>query len=173
MSDKQKNIALVFGFVFLLVISYFFSIQKTIALKTRSNKLEKDKELVLNASQRIFGLQQENAYLDSILQLKDLSLENSFQQTLLNRIGSFSKKEKIDIISFQEPHIFMQNNTNLNTYFFEIKGSFNALLKLVYYLEQQQLGTLISINFEKKKNYRKNKEELFGEFHIQKMLQKE
>lgn len=171
MSDKQKNIALIAGFLLLLIISYVFSIQKTFDLKTRVTSLKKDKELLSNANERIFSLQQENKYLDSILKLKDLSIENSFQQTLLNKLNTFSKKESIDIISFHEPHSFIQNNTHLNTYFFEIKGSFNALLKLVNTIERQQLGEIRSINLEKKKNYRRNRQELTGQFYIQKLTQ--
>jgi hypothetical protein len=171
MSDKQKNSLLIAVFISLCIISYVFSIQKTIDLKVRLVGLEEEKELVLNASERIFSLQQENKYLDTILKQKELSIENSFQQTLLNKINDFSKKEKIEIISFQEPHVFSQNNTHLNTYSFEIKGSFNALLNLVNRLEKLQLGELVSVNFEKKKNYRRNRQELVGEFFIQKLLQ--
>ena len=130
-------------------------------------ELTKEKELVSNASERIFNLQQENKYLDSILQLKELSIENSFQQTLLQKLNVFSKTVSIEIISFDEPHLFREINTNLMTYSFEVKGDFKALLKLVNTLEQQQLGEIISINFEKKKNYRRNKQELTAQFHLQ------
>lgn len=171
MTDKQKNIGLVVGFIVLLVISYVFSIQKTIDLKTRLTALNKEKELLSNASERIFNLQQENKYLDSILQQKELSIENSFQQLLLNKINTFKKENPIEVISFKEPHQIEKNNTNLSTYFFEIKGSFNVLLKLTNFLERQQLGKLTSVNFEKKRNYRKNKEELTGQFYLQKLEQ--
>ncbi|MGY0407588.1 MAG: hypothetical protein ACWIPJ_04435 [Polaribacter sp.] len=171
MSNKQKNIALLFGFLLLLFVSYLFSIQKTFELKSRMQELKKEKELVSNASERIFNLQQENKYLDAILQQKELSIENSFQQTLLQKLDAFSKTETIEIISFDEPHLFTENKTNLKTYSFKVKGNFKALLKLINTLEKQQLGKIISINFEKKKNYRRNKEELTGQFYIQKRSQ--
>jgi hypothetical protein len=167
MSDKQKNIALVGGFLFVLIISYVFSIQKTFDLKSRVHQLKKEKELVANASERIFSLQQENKYLDVILQQKELSIENSFQQTLLQKLNAFSKRATITIISFEEPHLFRENKTHLMTYSFEVKGTFKALLTLVNTLEKQQLGEIISINFEKKKNYRRNRQELTAQFHLQ------
>ena len=167
MKDKQKNIALIVGFLVLLIISYVFSIQKTLDLKSNVKELTKEKELVSNASERIFNLQQENKYLDSILQLKELSIENSFQQTLLQKLNAFSKTATIEIISFNEPHLFREINTNLMTYSFEVKGTFKTLLKLVNTLEKQQLGEIISINFEKKKNYRRNNYELTALFHLQ------
>ena len=169
MKDKQENILLIVGFLFLLIISYVFSIQKTLDLKLRLKALKKDKELVSNASNRIFSLQQENQYLDSILQQKDLSIENSFQQTLLKKLNVFSKTTPVEIISFQEPHAFKEKNANIMTYSFEIKGNFSALLKLINNIERQQLGEIISVHFEKKKNYRRNKQELIAKFYIQKL----
>lgn len=173
MTDKQKNIGLIVGFILLLLISYQFSIRKTLDLKNRASVLTKEKELLSNASQRIFNLQQENRYLDSILQKKEISIENSFQQTLLQKINAYQKDVKVDIISFDEPHIFIRENTVLKTYSFEIKGNFSELLKLMNFLERQQLGKSISVNFEKKKNYRRNREELIGQFIIQNLTQKE
>jgi hypothetical protein len=173
MTDKQKNIALIVGFLILLLISYQLAIKNTFVLKKRANELQQEKELLSNASQRIFNLQQENRYLDSILMKKEISIENSFQQTLLQKLNTFQKSISISIISFHEPHSIEQNNTVIKTYSFEIKGNFNALLKLLNTLETQQLGQLISIDFEKKKNYRRNKEELIGKFFIQKLTQKE
>ena len=171
MADKQKNIGLVIGFVVLLIISYVFSLQKTFDLKSKLSTLKNEKELLSNASERIFNLQQENKYLDSILQQKELSIENSFQQLLLNKINTFKKQNQIEVISFNQPHQIEKNSTNLATYYFEIKGSFSALLKLTNFLERQQLGKLTSVNFEKKRNYRKNKEELTGQFYLQKLEQ--
>ncbi|PQJ76535.1 hypothetical protein [Polaribacter glomeratus] len=172
MTDQQKNIGLVAGFLILLLISYQFSIKKTLELKDSASELKKEKEMLSNASQRIFDLQQENKYLDSILQKKEISIENSFQQTLLQKLNSFQKIVPVEIISFNEPHTFEENNTILKTYSFEIKGEFSSLIKLMNTLERQQLGKLISVDFEKKRNYRKNKEELIGNFYLQKLEQK-
>tara|TARA_R110002051_G_scaffold2660_1_gene14289 strand:+ start:32657 stop:33178 length:522 start_codon:yes stop_codon:yes gene_type:complete len=173
MTDKQKNSALVAGFVLLLLISYFFSIEKTFDLKQRAKELYQEKELLQNASQRIFNLQQENKYLDSILQVKEISIENSFQQTLLQKLNSFQKEVPVTIMAFNEPHIIEQDNTILKTYSLEIKGDFQSLMLLLNTFEKQQLGKLTSVTFEKKKNYRRNREELIGEFFIQKRTQKE
>ena len=167
MTDQHKNTVLVVGFLLALIFAYVFSIQKTIDLKTSMLQLQKEKENLSNASERIFNLQQENKYLDSILKQRDLSIENSFQQTLLQKLNTFSKTTTIEIIAFNAPHSFKEKNANLMTYSFEIKGRFNALLKLVNTIERQQLGVLISVDFEKKRNYRRNREELLGKFYMQ------
>jgi hypothetical protein len=49
-------------------------------------------------------------------------------------------------------------------YFFSIKKTVD-----LNYLEQQQLGKIVSLNLEKKKNYRRNKEELTVKISIQKL----
>ena len=173
MTDKQKNITLIIGFLLLFVISYVFSIQKTIDLKSKLTMLQKEKELMADAETQIFNMQQKNKHLDAILQQKELSIENSFQQLLLNKLNVFKKECSIEVISFNEPHQTIKNHTKLLTYSFKIKGSFIALLKLTNYLERQQLGTLTSVNFEKKRNYRRNKEELTGLFYLQKLEQQD
>jgi len=171
MNNKNKNILLVLGFFVVLFIAYSFSIKKTMEAKELLTTLWSEKELQSNAQSKIFNLQQENAHLDAILRKRDLSIENSFQQTLLKKINSFAEKEKITIISFEEPHEFERNEINLKTYFFEIKGDFRALLKLINELERQQLGQLVSVNFTKKKKYRTNRTALSCQFYIQKLKQ--
>lgn len=171
MNNKNKNILLVVGFFVVLFIAYSFSIKKTMEAKELLTTLWSEKELQSNAQSKIFNLQQENAHLDAILRKRDFSIENSFQQTLLKKINSFAEKEKITIISFEEPHEFERNEINLKTYFFEIKGDFRALLKLINELERQQLGQLVSVNFTKKKKYRTNRTALSCQFYIQKLKQ--
>ena len=173
MTNKQKNIALVVGFLLLFLISYVFSIQKTIDLKSKLTMLTKQQELMSDAGTQIFNLQQKNRHLDAVLQQKELSIKNSFQQVLFNKLNVFKKECSIEVITFNEPHQIIKNNTKLLTYSFKIKGNFIALLQLTNYIERQQLGTLTSVNFEKKKNYRRNKEEITGLFYLQKLEQQD
>lgn len=167
MNNRQKNKVLLVSFLFILVFSYVFSIQKTVELKSELIKLSINKKRLVDANKSIIHLQQENNYLDSILRQKDISFENSFQQTLLKKLNDFSKRKSMDIISFKQPHVYSDNSTVLMSYEFQVKGDFKSLLQLTNIIERQQLGTLISINFEKKRNYRNNREELTGLFYIQ------
>lgn len=169
MTGKQKNIGLIVGLVLLLFLSYQFSIKKTIALKAQSRLLKKEKELLTNANGKILNLQLENKYLDSILEKKELSIENSFQQTLFQKVQQFTGDNNAQIISFDEPHYFDEKDTQIATYSFQVKGSFRDLLALTNHLERIQLGKLISVQFEKKKNYRRNKEELTGKYYLEKL----
>ena len=173
MNNKQKNKVLLVSFLFILVFSYVFSIQKTVELKSELISLSNDKKKLLDANKSIMQLQQENNSLDSILRHKDISFENSFQQTLLKKLNDFSKRRSMDIISFKQPHVYTDNSTVLMSYEFQVKGNFKSLLELTNMIEREQLGELISVNFEKKRNYRNNREELTGLFYIQNQNQPE
>lgn len=169
MNSKQKNSALLLGFFIALFIIYKFSIQNTFDVRKKYNQLLKEKELLTNASLKIKYLQEKNFYLDSVLQSKNVSIENSFQQTILQNVSIFSSKENIEIINFTKPHSIIENETIIETLSFELKGEFIPLLKLINYLEQEQFGKLLSVHFEKKKNYRNNKPYLTTTVYLQKV----
>jgi hypothetical protein len=160
MNSKQKNIALIIGFVLMLLISYRFSFSKTIEAKGRVEKLAKDKALLENAEANIRSLQMEEKYLDSILQSNDLSIENTFQQTLLIKITQFTNQHNLKLISSNEPHSFISEGTKLLTYEIEAQGSFRDLMLFSNYIEQQRLAKLASLTFLKKKNYRTRRDYL-------------
>lgn len=159
------------GFLLMLIVSYVFTIQKTVDLKSKLNALEKDAEMMSGATTKIVQLQHENKKLDSILKKNEVSIENSFQQILLKKLNEFSKNAALEIISFKQPHRYEHQGRIVMTYAFEVKGNFKSLLQLTNTIERQHLGVLVSLNFEKKRNYRKNKDELIGLFYIQKLNQ--
>ncbi len=169
MDIKIRNKILVVGFVFLLFVVYKLAISKTIETRSSVSKLLVEKKLLSNVTAKIAQLKLKEYQLDSILKSYNLSIDNSFQQTLLQKVTEFSKKEKLQIIQFKEPHIFIDNEANRSTYSFELKGNFISLLKIVNYLEDLQLGQLISINFVKRKNYRANTNYLTCEILLQKV----
>ncbi|MBL4568343.1 MAG: hypothetical protein JKY69_01295 [Flavobacteriaceae bacterium] len=169
MNYKHKNRLLVIGFIVMLVVAYKLAIQKTVESKSMLLSMTNEKELLRNASNSMSLLKQQDIYLDSLLKSYDISSNSSFQQVLLQKITRFSKENKLQIIAFNEPHTFVSNGTKLSTYAVEVKGYFIPLLQLVQFLEQQQLGELVSIHFEKKKNYRINRNFLTCKLLLQKV----
>ncbi|CAM1356413.1 hypothetical protein [Tenacibaculum halocynthiae] len=169
MNNQQKNIGLLVGFLITLFVVYNFAIKNTFEVKNKYSNLLKEKQLLNNATNRTIYLTQKNNFLDSILKSKNVSLKNSFQQTLLQKITSFSEEKKIEVLAFDEPHEFIEKNTTITTFSFEVKGDFSTLLKLINHIEQQQLGELISIHFKKKKNYSKNRIYLTAAIFLQKI----
>jgi hypothetical protein len=154
MSNQQKNIGLLIGFLISGFIAYHFAIKKTVAAKSKHGQLLVEKNLVDNAGSKIEYLNKKNGNLNTFLVSNNLSVENSFQQMLLEKINVFSKEKNIQIVAFDKPHKIEGTQTVVETYSFKLKGGFIDLLKLINYIEQQRLGELISIDFEKKKNYK-------------------
>ena len=156
MSTKQKNIALLIGFVLVLWIAHQLSFSKTLNLKQQHATLKEEALLFENSSQKFLQLQKENQYYDSILKLKRISTDKSFQNNLLSTINVFADSTNIKIVSFENPHVFEQEGAEILTYSFVIQGNFNQITQLIYQLEQQfKLGKIISVNYLKKRNYRR------------------
>jgi len=156
-SLQQKNITLLLGFILLLWLGYQFSFFKTFQLKTQYKTLLKEQALFTNVSQKLTTLKQQNIYYDSILKSKRISSESSFQNSLLQSITAFADTTNIKIVTFHNPHIYKADNVVFNTFSFKVNGSFSKITQLIYELEEHyKLGKIISVNFEKKKNYRHN-----------------
>ncbi len=169
MSLKQKNIALISGFVILLWLTYQFSISNTLEAKHKYNALMNQKQLLSNLPKQINYLKQQHVYYDSILEKNKITAESSFQNNLLQIMNSFATKNDLKIIAFNEPHEVIKNDAILKTYTFKVKGSFNQILKLLNTLEQYgNYGKMISINFNKNKNYKTNRMSLSCEIFLQK-----
>jgi len=169
MNNQQKNIGLLIGFLVCGFIVYQLAIKKTIAAKNKHEQLLIEKNLVDNAGSKIEYLNQKNGNLNSFLVSNNLSIDNSFQQMLLEKINVFANKENIKIVAFNKPHIIEGAQTVVETYSFKLKGGFVGLLKLINYIEQQRLGALISIDFEKKKNYKTRRDYLTVNIFLQKI----
>lgn len=138
-------------------VAYQFSFSKTFTLKKQFHTLKNEQQLFSNISQKLIRLKQQNVYYDSILKSKRISTESSFQNNLLETITSFADTTNIKIVNFNNPHIFRTGNAVFNTFSFKLKGNFLKITQLIYELEQQsKLGKIISVHFEKRKNYRYN-----------------
>jgi hypothetical protein len=170
MSLKQKNIILLIGFILLFWLCYQFPISQMKTAKKEYQKLQIEHELFSKTPQKIRNFHQENSYLDSILSKYQFSSEKTFQSNLLQTITSFSNKNNLSVVSFNEPHIITKNKVAINTFSFSVKGSYNNSLGLIHELEQtKRLGKIVSVKFEKKKNYRTNRGVLVTEVLLQRI----
>lgn len=164
MNNKAKNIALVSGFLLAILLCYKLALNKTINLKQEYNQLKNQEVLFKNTPRQLSLLKQKQKYYDSILTKHKIS-GNSIQNNLLEVINRYANNSKIKVITFLKPHVIIQNNLKVNTYQFTLQGDYNALIKLIYKLEQEtKFGEIINLHFEKKKNYRTNKHYL--EVHV-------
>lgn len=154
MTQKSKNIVLVFGFFILVIIAYKFAIANTLQLKKEYGSLQKEALVFDNMPLRLSSLKQKERYYDSLLTEYQLR-ESSMQNSLLSAINAFADANQLKVIDFLEPHTIEQNDLTVNTYQFTLEGDYNAILSLVHQLEQHtKFGEIINLNFKKHKNYR-------------------
>lgn len=173
MSLNQKNIVFILGLIFLIWVAYLFSFSKTIEAFHTYNKLKYQDDLFTSASQNHNNLQQQVKYYNSLLKKYQISAENSFQNNLLNTINDYAKSHPLKIINFKNPNRFLPtNHTIQETYVFTVESDFNSIVNLIYTLEQNhKFGEIVSVNFEKKKDYKTNLEYLQCEIYLQRVLQ--
>ncbi|WP_412560633.1 hypothetical protein [Winogradskyella sp. MIT101101] len=154
MTKRQKNIVLILGFIVVLYICYQLAIQKTLEQKEQYNTLTKEVVLSKNAPKQLSLLKQKEVYYDSLLTKYQLD-GSSIQNNLLKVINAYAEANNLKVVSFLEPHITTKNDLTIKTYDFTLQGQYNAINQLIYQLEQQtKFGEIISLHFEKKKNFR-------------------
>ena len=154
MNNKLKNRLLIGGFIIMLFICYKFAIANTIALKQEYKKLTQQEALFHNMPKQLALLKKKEQYYDSLLHVYKIG-GTSLQNNILNTVTSFSEKHDIKVTSFTEPHKISNKSLTINTYSFTVQGSFNSILQLIYTLEQKtKYGEVVSVFYERKKNYR-------------------
>lgn len=160
MNNKTKNILLIIGFVFLLLLSYNLAISKTIDLKNKFNVLKNEEALYRDTPRQLSILKQKEKYYDSILNEYQIS-KGSAQNNLLDLLTSFSENNNLKIIDFSEPHLELKGEVSIKTYRFSIEGDYSGILKLIHHIEQKtKFGEIINLHFEKKTDYRKKRKYL-------------
>ena len=154
LTDKNKNILLIIGFILALVLCYQFAISKTLDTKKQYNTLKHQEELFKNTPKQLGLLKQKQKYYDSILVSNKLD-GTSIQNNLLKTINISADVNNLKVVSFLEPHVIANGDLIIKTYEFTIEGDYNSILGLIHQLEQQtKFGEIINVHFEKKKNYR-------------------
>ena len=169
MTIKQKNIGLIVGFCGILFIAYQFSFKKTLEVNNNLKQLTIEQNLFSNAITRSNYLQQENTYLDSILTVSNISVNESFEHYFIEKITDLKELYKVALISYEKPHTFKFDGATMLSYSIEIKGEFRNLMLFTSSLEQLQIGEFAVVSFKKKKNYSTRKDELFCKLILQKL----
>jgi len=160
----------VLGFIVSLWMTYAMAISISIDAKKDYTMLKNQRMSILNMPQQLIYLKQQNKHLDSLLRKNNIKTETSFQNNLLQHIEIYTNSYDLKIVSFNEPHQFTKKEAILRTYSFSVKGNYTDILQLIHNLEQNgNYGKLISINFEKKKNYKLNNTFLECEILLQRV----
>ncbi|MDD2196883.1 MAG: hypothetical protein PHE03_10365 [Bacteroidales bacterium] len=131
---RSKFLYLLIASVALMWIVYILSIKETLRIKKQYLEVARQTERVGNATQSILFYERELSRVDSLVG-SDKYMGNYTQEQLLQKISEYSIKEKINILSFPGPHVYIENNYRVFTYQVEISGDYASLLWLLYELE--------------------------------------
>lgn len=169
MKLNRKNKLLLLGFIIVLYICYAFAISNTLSIykefQTKNDVLIQNK----STPKLAYQLLQKEKQLDKLLAEHHVKTSESYQNDLLKQLNFYSAKYSLKVIDFKEPHIIIENNTTTSSYIFSLQGSFNGSIALLNKLENNPaLGTVKHINFNKKRNYKSNIDELFVEIVLEK-----
>jgi len=138
-------------------MAYKYAIANTLQLKSEYKTLQQDALVFDNMPLQLSSLKQREHYYDSLLTKYQLG-ESSMQNSMLNAINNFADMHQLKVVDFIEPHRIEQNDLTVNTYQFTLEGNYNAILSLIYQLEQYtKFGEIINLNFKKQKNYKTGK----------------
>lgn len=167
MNIKKKNRGLLIGFFATLIIGYFLSISETIAIKRNYDQLKTNERISKNIPQRLNVLRKKEMYYDSLLASYQIT-ETSLQNNLLKALERYAENQKIKVVSFEEPHKFVDGNKTINSYEFRVTGNFQSILGLAYELEQgSKFGMIASLDFERITSYRTGNVSLEANFLLQ------
>ncbi len=157
MSSGKKNMFLLLGFVVLLFLCYKYAIKNTVVEINRKERLTSEKVLSDEIPKNLAILSQKEKYFDSILGKMNMG-NTSLENNLLRIINIETQKNNVSVVDFNKPHVYVSENSHLRTFQFVLRGSFTSLIKTIYELEQNNsFGEIVSLDFEKKKNYRTRK----------------
>lgn len=167
MQIDKRNKLLFGGIVVLLIASYQFAINKTVLLRSESQRLNLEVEKFKDIPNKLALLNQKNVYYDSILGKMDL-VDTSIQNNLLRTINQEATKTNTKVMEFKQPHLYQVGENSLLTYSFTLNGDYKNILKVVHTIEQKgNFGEIVHVDFQKKKNYRSNKYSLGATVFVQ------
>lgn len=156
MSFKKKNIVLAFSFLILCLIAYQFAIRNTLNLKSEFNTIKANKAQEQMIQSKIGQLSAQKRYLDSLVSVNKITTTN-LQNELLVTLNRLSEKHNVKISNFDEPHIDSIGGIENTYHRFVLKGNYKQIINTIYDLEYgRNLGQLVSLQFEKQRDYRRN-----------------
>ena len=162
---KQKCLAIIIGFVVLLLAAYKKTIRQAIAAKKQLNHVEQQLLNVDNSYNTLYSLKNEVKVLDNIIGGGNLNPE-LVQQSILDFITN--KNVATNIVKIEDVHTFSDNDFKVYTNQIEVEGRFNTLVELLYTIEKEFKGSRItSSSIYSKKNYRTNRTKLYLKLILQ------
>lgn len=155
-SHKRKNLAFLVGIGLILIFGYFFSISKTLEVRSHNERLRRS---IVNSDQlykKAALLKRDKSKVDSLLQHLDLQ---GGDQLLLRQLTRLSKPNLTPLVEYTE---VQKRDTKEKFNLFRFSGSYRELLKLLHEVENRRLGGgLVSVRFDTETNRRTRETKLY------------
>ena len=164
-SYKRKFIAVLIGFIIMLLAAYKKNFKHIFEIRHQINNLDEKLNTVDGSYNQIFFLKNE------IVQLNDLiggqtKAPELVQQLILDFITNTGLK--INIHDIEDTHIFDDDEFSVYTNVLDIEGDYTTLLQLLYQIEKDfKASKVVSSEFYTEKNYRYNSKKLFLKLILQ------
>ncbi len=172
-SAKNRFIAILVAFLLLIVLSFQLSIRKAFAEKQLYVKYLDQEKLLESVQERMFDLNRQNALLAANLGGEDL-IDQGFEEALLQEVGSFAADHNLQLIEFSEKMTARDQSFQVETIRLSLKGSFENHIRLLNYLEEEfRMGTVVSVDYELRRDLGSRKQELFQTIFVQNLFEDE
>ncbi len=169
---KQRNYGLLALFIIMMMVSYKRSFSLTLAAQAEIQKQEAQKIAATHAQSDLEALQIQLVQLNKNIGKADLDPEK-VQQEILRTIALFSDEHEVLLEQLKSTHNFETVDFNIFTNIVAVKGTFNGILELSYYIENKfDYARLVNISIYKKMNPITKKTNLYGELLFQHYRQK-
>jgi|LakMenE18May11ns_1017448.scaffolds.fasta_scaffold9952541_4 hypothetical protein len=168
MKLNRKNKLLIGCFFLVLFLCYNLAIKKTIYYYSQYNSQKELLNNINNSPRVLANLLARDKQINQWLSKNDI-MSSSFQSELLKQLNEYCSSHNLKITDFKEPHVIIEKQTEISSYFFSVEGNFNYTLGLINKIENNpNLGLIKHLTTEKKMNYKTNEEFIVTNVIIQK-----
>ena len=169
---KQKNYGLLVLVILMLIVSYKRSFSLTLAVQKEIELQENKKRDAVHAQSDLETVQLQIIQLNKNIGKSDLE-PDKVQQEILRTITRFSVKNEVMLDQLEATHNFETVDFNIFSNVVAVKGTFNGILSLAYYMENNfDYARLTNIQVYKEKNLTTKKTALYANLLFQHYRQK-
>lgn len=150
-----------FGLSVLIIVLFLAANKRSFKVTKASydnyKELEAKLEDINSSTINLNKIQADILLLDNLIGKQGVSPEEA-QQSILDFMTEY---DYVNIVNLEEVHFASGNGFNIYTNQLVLEGEFNNLIKVVYAFEKEfSLSKVVSISFNKEKNYNSRREEL-------------
>ncbi len=169
LTNKNKNSLLLAVFLLLLVLTYYLSIEPTIAMITEVEKLELEMIRAEDAPVRIARLKEQMAEWDE--SITDSGDGKELHLLIFDEVSKVSKNMGVQVLGNKCLNSRVDKDITIDTYETTLAGNFKSLVKTLFQIESNmKYGFVSSASFALVRNKRDGSDDLVLRIVIQTMI---